>query len=324
MMSNYKRTVWKDSPETEITAELLNNIEEGIEKLYENVSNPNLFINGNFQIWSNGEEFSVKINDDGTYGGYVVTADRWTVGAWSSNTAYVYRTDKGLTFAREQAEPIDVFQVLEEETLKSILGKPLTMSYQTLKNSTGEYEEHVRSIVLDENIEIEPFAIAEEYFSIELEMGYTLCWAKLEVGEIATPCIPDSKDAIICKLENESKWKEAIITPSEHGIFYDGCKALYRTYNDGTVIEIFVKGMYVVNYQQINFADAFCTLSGFDIELPHNCTAMIWNDTLKELVRVELGQDGTITLAQGSEKYIPIQHWLSFTECRFIITNYVQ
>ena len=34
-------------------------------------------------------------------------------------------------------------------------------------------------------------------------VGCTLHWVKLEVGELDTPCIPDSKDAIICKLENE-------------------------------------------------------------------------------------------------------------------------
>lgn len=199
-MSNYKRTYWKDSPETDISAERLNNMEEGIEKLYENVSNPNLFINGNFQIWSNGEEFTVAINDDGTYGGYVVTADRWTVGAWSSNTAYVYKTDKGLTFSRLNDASIDVFQVLEEETLKSILGKPLTMSY-AIEDTAGVYQEYTRNITLDDNIEIEPFNVSKEYFCIELQMGCTLIWAKLEVGEVATPCVSDSKDAIICKLE---------------------------------------------------------------------------------------------------------------------------
>ena len=187
----------------EANDEAIKEVGKEVEKTNTNVaqlSNPNLFINGNFQIWSNGEEFTVKINDDGTYGGYVVTADRWTVGAWGSNTAYVYRTDKGLTFAREQAEPIDVFQVLEEETLKSILGKPLTMSY-AIEDTTGVYQEYTRNVVLEENIEIKPFALAQEHFCIELQTGCTLIWVKLEVGTVQTPCVPDSKDAIICKME---------------------------------------------------------------------------------------------------------------------------
>lgn len=38
-MSNYKKTVWKDSPETEITAERLNNMEEGIFNAHELLEN---------------------------------------------------------------------------------------------------------------------------------------------------------------------------------------------------------------------------------------------------------------------------------------------
>lgn len=38
-MSNYKKTVWKDSPETEITAERLNNMEEGIFNAHELLKN---------------------------------------------------------------------------------------------------------------------------------------------------------------------------------------------------------------------------------------------------------------------------------------------
>lgn len=242
MMSNYKRTVWKDSPETEITAESLNNMEEGIEKLYKNVSNQNLFINGNFQIWQRGESFSVKINDDGTYGGYVVTADRWIVGAWSSNLARVYRTDKGLTFTRESSDAsIDVFQKLEEETLKSILGKTLTMSY-AIEDATGTYQEYMRKIVLDENIEIEPFAIAQEYFCIELQMGCTLIWAKLEVGEVATPFVPRlyAEDLMLCqRYYYEYKLVDAIAYSGRSGTLYIVIPQLLNMHKDKKIIPTF-------------------------------------------------------------------------------------
>lgn len=181
------------------------NVQDAIDETNSNLSqlsNQNLFINGNFQIWQRGEEFTVAINEDGTYGGYVYTADKWIAGAWGSDVAHVYKNDKGLTFSRERDTSIKVFQQLEEETLKGILGKSLTMSYG-IEDATGTYQEYRRNIVLDENIEIEPFIIAEENFCIELQRGYTLIWAKLEVSEIVTPCVPDSKDAIICKLEQE-------------------------------------------------------------------------------------------------------------------------
>lgn len=40
-MSSYNRTVWQDSPETEITAERLNNMEEGIEQAHNGENIPN-------------------------------------------------------------------------------------------------------------------------------------------------------------------------------------------------------------------------------------------------------------------------------------------
>lgn len=201
------------------------NVQDAIDETNSNLSqlsNPNLFINGNFQIWQRGEEFTVAINEDGTYGGYKVTADKWIVGAWGSNVAHVYKSDNGLTFSRETDTPITVFQQLEEETLKGILGKPLTMSYG-IKDDTGTYQEYRRNIVLDENIEIEPFIIAEENFCIELQRGYTLIWAKLEVGEFATKCIPEPRDVFICKAE-----KFGIISSEEvkTGDFYFG-KPIY-------------------------------------------------------------------------------------------------
>lgn len=180
------------------------NIEANKDKVSQ-LSNQNLFINGNFQIWSNGEEFTVGINSDGTYGGYQITADRWTVASWGNAISFISKTDKGLHLEREIATPVEVFQVLEAETLRSIIGKPLTMSY-AIEDASGQYQEYKKSILL-EDMEIDsvtgPFIIAEEYFYISLQTGSTLLWAKLEVGENATPCIPDAKDAIICRLEKD-------------------------------------------------------------------------------------------------------------------------
>lgn len=233
------------------------NVQDAIDETNSNLSqlsNPNIFINGNFQIWQRGEEFTVAINEDGTYGGYVYTADKWIVGAWGSDVAHVYKNDKGLTFSRERDTSIKVFQQLEEETLKGILGKSLTMSYG-IEDGTGMYQKYTRSIILDENIEIKPFIIAEENFCIELQRGHTLIWAKLEVSKIATPCVPDSKDAIICKLERNLTYSKEEIKTGETWI--DG-KPIYR--------KTFV------------FAD---TLSSPTTEIPHNIENVdkIWVDT---------------------------------------------
>ena len=67
-MSNYKRTYWKDSPETEITAEALNNMEEGI-----------------VQAFIDTRELDEKLSVD-----YVVeqgTNGIWTYRKWASGIA---------------------------------------------------------------------------------------------------------------------------------------------------------------------------------------------------------------------------------------------
>lgn len=68
-MSNYNRTFWKDSPETEITAERLNNMEEGI---------------------STANEAVLKLEKD-----YIVeqgTSGIWTYRKWASGIAECWGT----------------------------------------------------------------------------------------------------------------------------------------------------------------------------------------------------------------------------------------
>lgn len=211
-MSDYNRKFWKNSPETPITAEDLNNIEEGVENLYKNISNPNLFINGNFQIWSNGESFQVQ-NKDTEVVTPVLTADKWYVESIDSTEVLnVNKFNDGLYISSSTPQECAIYQLLDDETYNAIKNKTLTLSYEytqpySAEDTSVHYETHkeVKQIVAEETL-------AWEFVNnnaIRLPVGTvggagcTLHWVKLEVGELDTPCIPDSKDALICKLEQE-------------------------------------------------------------------------------------------------------------------------
>lgn len=209
-MSSYNRTVWQDSLETEITAERLNNMEEGIETANDVLYRPNLFINGNFQIWSNGESFRVQ-NKDTEVVTPVITADKWYVESIDSTEVLnVTKVNDGLYISSSTPQECAIYQLLDDETYNAIKYKALTLSYEYTQPYSAEdtsihYETHkeVKKIVAEETLAWE-FANNNE---IRLPIGTiggagcTLHWVKLEVGELNTPCIPDSKDALICNLE---------------------------------------------------------------------------------------------------------------------------
>lgn len=160
------------------------------------LSNPNLFINGNFQIWSNGESFDVYGVNSEEY--YETICDRWRVKHYDIYNNYlVTKESNGIRFESDSEEPCYVFQQLDEETFNSLQGKTLTLSY-SYTNDTGETITDTKEIIANSDLDI-----LTAKTRLGFTNGYVLHWAKLEVGEVTTPCIPDSKDAIICKIEQK-------------------------------------------------------------------------------------------------------------------------
>ena len=194
------------------TQEVQQEMNEDIDLLYKNISNPNLFINGNFQIWSNGESFQVQ-NQSTEVVTPVLTADKWYVESVDSTEVLnVNKTNEGLFISSNTSQNCKIYQVLDEETYNAIKWKTLTLSYEyeqpySAEDTSVYYETHkeVKEIVASE-ADARIFASNN---AIQLPIGNVggtgckLHWVKLEVGSIDTLCIPDSKDAIICKLDKE-------------------------------------------------------------------------------------------------------------------------
>lgn len=139
-------------------------------------SNPNLLINGDFQVWQRGESFDLKTN-----GAYKYTADRWCVA--TSNEYHIEKSENGgITL------PCSLYQLLEvplnknEDYMLSVCIDDViyTRSIKGGTSCTSTYLEYVSSSTRD-------------YVRVKFpstDVAKTIKWVKLEKGAIATPFIP--------------------------------------------------------------------------------------------------------------------------------------
>lgn len=145
-----------------------------------NLSNPNLLINGDFQVWQRGETVSISNDANRHY-----TCDRWAV-----NSVYVIvsKVVNGLKFDLLNAEVDYIYQAMERP-LKA--GEEYTVSYSlndTIKTKTfvgGQYFD------FDAGNGIRYSTVnGYEAIFVQLHKDDILNWVKLEQGSIATPFIP--------------------------------------------------------------------------------------------------------------------------------------
>ena len=238
------------------------NVQDAIDETNSNLSqlsNPNIFINGNFQIWSNGESFEVfGTNNEGTT---TVICDKWYAKHYDlENNYYITKAGaQGIRLFSASEVPCYIYQILDEETFNALQGKTVTLSW-SYTQSYGDAN-HVEYETIEESEQI-LVGTDLDVFTAMTKIGFTngiagciVHWIKLEVGELKTPCVPDSKDAIICKLERNLTYSKEEICTGETWI--DG-KPIYR--------KTFV------------FAD---TLSSPTTEIPPNIENVdkIWVDT---------------------------------------------
>ena len=102
------------------------------ESMLNSLSNPNLLINGDFQVWQRGTTFNDlnKINNK-------YTVDRWRTYAYNTNFPTISKHEKGWRVQGANGFNLMFSQTIEEAQLKSLYGKDLTLSveYEILKGN---------------------------------------------------------------------------------------------------------------------------------------------------------------------------------------------
>lgn len=168
--------------QTEEPAEDVTSITEELHLLKNNMSNPNLLINGDFQIWQRGETFT-------GFSGFAYTADRWTVYKNTADNVTIKKVDSGLQFESDNVA-LNVRQYLEN---KLEIGKPYTISasvdgviYTTkIIGGTDKIDSFLRYESFTKNQKND--AIMIRFIDIN---AHIINWVKLEQGSIATPFVP--------------------------------------------------------------------------------------------------------------------------------------
>lgn len=133
----------------------------------------NLLINGGFTVWQRGESFTVGTSR-------IYTADRWYCVklAGGAESATVSRTEDGMLVS---GATVSIAYMLEPQDVALLQGKQLTLSIG-VKNSDGSMKYITR-----------PAEVTGAMVSLGgFTAGQTVCWAKLELGEEATPFVPKS------------------------------------------------------------------------------------------------------------------------------------
>lgn len=174
---------------------------------HKNISQPNLLINGDFQVWQRGESFNG--NTGSTY-----TVDRWAIAG--DTYPKVEKIDNGVKITSTQNGTwTNFYTKLENVTLRKLIGKTLTYTVK-LKTPTkinqiwccttspsGQIYHHSKQYI-DKNYEFltGSFLVQESSYNADgfLEFGiqgvpqagnsYEVEWAKLELGSVATPFVP--------------------------------------------------------------------------------------------------------------------------------------
>lgn len=209
---------------------------QGLQELKEDVaqiSNPNLLINGDFQVWQRGKSTEAR-----TTQGVAYVADRWCYGDNMGTTEIenpftIKKCSKGVSIgianATSNQRRFRFHQFVEKPYRFN--GTTITFSIKTYSNISRCIAIYMRKLAEDinqstidktvivdgENISTLTFRIPEDYFNEDdiLQVGIALCcgdtypylgfdsnviffgeliveWAKLEIGDKATPFIPRS------------------------------------------------------------------------------------------------------------------------------------
>jgi hypothetical protein len=244
----YNRVNWKDG-QTELCDTNFNIMDKGISDIdsqISQVSSPNLLINGDFQIWQRGTNFSG--------GGY--TADRWILN--SDTKATGAKTAKGILITSTTNGTWTNFsQYVEGSSIKSLVGRPLTLTFKLVnacsnivqmwckdKETNNYYGSKVFNAVASDTFS---FTFTLGQFTQNIECGIQvksvagsaieIQWAKLEASDHMTPFIPRpcAEELALCQRYYEACGHTRIVCPagtrSDCNIIYKATKRVVPNLN---------------------------------------------------------------------------------------------
>ncbi|MCR0224142.1 hypothetical protein MKA57_13015 [[Clostridium] innocuum] len=194
-------------------------------------SNPNLLINGDFQVWQKGNEFNITSNR-------MYTADRW-IAYMNASDGYVPYTitnsSRRMKISSTAGEcKFLIFQHVElnNSIIRKILGKKLTLSVKIISSNAQEVstsatilynssdkpsvslarKTHTISAnkytIMKMTFDVSDDADFDDVKSLQIIISSTgissavyIDYAKLELGEIATPYMPRpyAEELMLCK-----------------------------------------------------------------------------------------------------------------------------
>ena len=150
----------------------------------EGISNPNLLINGDFQVWQRGTSFNLSKND------VKYTSDRWKV--WCNNdTPIKISNENGLKFEGANS---NLYYHFEDADFNKINNKVVTMSVMVDNNVYTETFIYNGNNNRTELFRNDKFILAYNGTTKTIELGLikavTIKWVKLELGSVATQFVP--------------------------------------------------------------------------------------------------------------------------------------
>lgn len=170
------------------------------------LSNLNLLINGDFQVWQRGEKFDINAASN------VYSADRWTVFN-GANAYHVNKVNDGITISTDN-QSADSYISQTIEVPHFLWGKKITMSYEgdlvkssihfnaTVRNGLSGATSYTSTNGTTKTITtVVPYNTQSLSVNLFSEKGFKINWVKLEVGDKATPFIPRlyAEEELMCK-----------------------------------------------------------------------------------------------------------------------------
>ena len=267
-----------------------------------NLSNPNLLINGDIQIWQRGTSFE-RIS--GKY-----TADRWlydTPGKASGFNGKIEKIANGLKLTQLDGLSMNHKLRYLMEVLESLQGQKLTLTlkYKTNKVFGVSFLGNNLATVADSNVntlkatglysgDFELFSIAT-YNNTDTSMFLELYSVKVELGEIATPLSPRSygEELALCQRYYEKGSYSFFPAITSTNITGRGFKVTKRT----------TPMIFIVSEQ--GTVNRVSTVSGQDLD-KHASAALVNNEGFRQvdiLEGITIGESYIYTWLADSEIY---------------------